>query len=401
MWDLFEEFKADNLSEEEYLMFQKPIQYNPEQQEAIKQVGEYLADENAPEDFFLITGPAGTGKTTIINEIVKNEAARTGRTPLLYVTAVANKAVRTLSGKIDAKHTRRATATALGLQMSRNRDGELEFKFPKKFDPNKIPIADYEIVVIDEASMLNTQSLKAVMQVKQMFPTKKFIMLGDINQLEGIEQGDETEIINVFNYKNKREVRLVSRVRQGDTSPILPYSDEFRVDTIDVEHYQKEASTDKKNATPDDTHKKTTITKEGAVIMYKDSSSGVSEEILDSFMPMFEEAQRTKNPNLIKICAIHRMQVRRYNELIYKKLHPEETDPHNPLHKGDLIMFYNQFGKVTDPITKVSEPLFFNSDEFSVEEVKKAPYQYTLGITQEELAKLTKDKNIKLPNIYV
>ena len=239
------------------------------------------------------------------------------------------------------------------------------------------------------------------MQVKQMFPNKKFIMLGDINQLEGIEQADETEIINVFTYENKREARLISRVRQGDTSPILPYSDEFRVDTIDVKQYQKEASIDKKKATPDDTHRTSIITKEGAVIMYKDSSSAVSEEILDSLMPMFEEAQRTKNPNLIKICAIHRMQVRRYNELIYKKLHPEENNPYNPLHKGDLIMFYNQFGKVTDPVTNISEPLFFNSDEFSVEEVKRAPYQYILGMTQEELAKLTKDKNVKLPNIYV
>ena len=145
------------------------------------------------------------------------------------------------------------------------------------------------------------------MQVKQMFPNKKFIMLGDINQLEGIEQADETDIINVFTYENKKEAKLISRVRQGDTSPILPYSDEFRVDTIDVEQYRKEASIDKKKATPDDTNRKSIITKEGAVIMYKDSSSAVNEEILDSFMPMFEEAQKTKNPNLIKICAIHRM----------------------------------------------------------------------------------------------
>jgi len=36
MWDVFEEFKSEIMSDDEYLMFQKPIVYNPEQQEAIR-----------------------------------------------------------------------------------------------------------------------------------------------------------------------------------------------------------------------------------------------------------------------------------------------------------------------------------------------------------------------------
>jgi DNA replication protein DnaC len=225
MWDLFDEFKADNLSEEEYLMFQKPIQYNPEQQEAIRMAGEFIADRNAKEDFFLISGKAGTGKTTIINEIVNNEANRLGRLPSVFITAIANKAVLNLDAKIEAPHVKKATASALGFYESVKSNGEKTWKKPKDWRLDKLPVSHADILFIDECSMLDTAKLDMILQIKRQLPDLKIVMIGDRGQIHSIEDKDSDNTLVsdedkegfapsvVFTYKNKKEAALLTRVR--------------------------------------------------------------------------------------------------------------------------------------------------------------------------------------------
>src|SRR5690348_8049718 len=99
-------------------------------------------------------------------------------------------------------------------------------KFSPEFGAGEPPIMGANIIVVDEASMVNEQALELIMEMKPHYA--KVIFLGDIGQLPPIREGKTAGLDKpspTFNTPNK--ARLLERVRQGEESPILPYADLF------------------------------------------------------------------------------------------------------------------------------------------------------------------------------
>lgn len=145
---------------------------NPEQSAAIDSMLAFLADGAA--HFFLLDGPAGTGKTYCVQELINRVKGR------LIFTAPTNKATKVLRDTLTKPEYRpecRTIYSLLGLRLEVN--GEVkEITVPE--DP--VDLTQYKAVIVDEASMVNRNLMKFIRQtaVDQRI---RFIFLGDASQL--------------------------------------------------------------------------------------------------------------------------------------------------------------------------------------------------------------------------
>lgn len=145
---------------------------NPEQSAAIDSMLAFLADGAA--HFFLLDGPAGTGKTYCVQELVNRVKGR------LIFTAPTNKATKVLRDTLTKPEYRpecRTIYSLFGLRLEAN--GEVkEITVPE--DP--VDLTQYKAVIVDEASMVNRNLMKFIRQtaVDQRI---RFIFLGDASQL--------------------------------------------------------------------------------------------------------------------------------------------------------------------------------------------------------------------------
>jgi exodeoxyribonuclease V alpha subunit len=149
----------------------------------------------------VITGGPGTGKTTIINAVLKIYAELKTRIMLAAPTGRAAKRMSEATG-LEAKTIHRLLAYSLqkgGFQ--RNEDQPL----------------DCDILVIDEASMIDTtlmyHLLKAVPQ------TASLILVGDVNQLPSVGPGN---VLNDIIASSAVPVVVLDKIfRQAKTSQIV------------------------------------------------------------------------------------------------------------------------------------------------------------------------------------
>lgn len=132
-----------------------------------------LAFMSSPSQFFILGGPAGTGKTSLVR-VFKDKVK--GR---VLFTAPTNKAVRVLRKSLEVEDyfpECKTIYSALGLKLDTN--GELkELATPEK-EPD---LSRYALIVIDEGSMLPPQLLKFL--TASLSPKVKVLVLGDPYQL--------------------------------------------------------------------------------------------------------------------------------------------------------------------------------------------------------------------------
>lgn len=144
---------------------------NPEQSAALQAIEDFLS---GGEQFFLLSGSAGTGKTFCIQHLVDRVKGR------LIFTAPTNKATKVLRDTITTdsyKPECRTIFSLLGLRLEAN--GEVkELAVPE--DP--VDLSQYRAIIVDEGSMVSSKLFSFILRVAKA-QRVKFIFMGDPAQL--------------------------------------------------------------------------------------------------------------------------------------------------------------------------------------------------------------------------
>lgn len=298
-------------------------------------------------EYFTLTGKAGTGKTTLIQEVIR-EIAKDNPYQRFVVSALAHKAVQVIYGKTK-KSSKFVSASTVASLLGMKLDQETGLFKPAGKNA-KIKLKRDSILFVDEASMLNEQNIKLLMDAA-IRTDSKVIFLGDPGQLPPIRTGDLVKygtdsLSPVFKtQKDEYSAGLTERVRQGEGSPILDYADTF------WNYSTTEGQTDRR---VDDEDMSRVENAQGSIEF-------INEQQVDKIVPLFKQAVETNNPSLVKIVAYHNNAVRQWNQDIRSKVYGDEYSP-NPL-PGDILMMTDTYN---DPASDDAKPLLFNSEDISV-----------------------------------
>ena len=306
------------------------ITYNKEQQSAIVNAVSFLKTNTDPTQYYVIEGKAGTGKTTIAKEILKEFEDES-----IYVAAVSHKAkgvIKNSFGEDTRGKKFFSIASLLGLKGINDNDTQT-IKFQTG---TKVPLLDNppELLVIDEASMITEDVLKKIIDINSSLSRPfQMLFLGDIGQIQPIRD-DQSEFYrthkdllnkksDIFNSKHKS--KLITRVRQGEANPILPYADYF------WENSQKE------NPELNPTQhivRNNQITDKGSLLF-----SNSEAEVLNSVIKSVKNAVEKGLTNHVKIVTYHVNEKTELNQKIHEALFGKDSD----YSKGDMLILNSPY----------------------------------------------------------
>lgn len=306
------------------------ITYNKEQQSAIVNAVSFLKTNTDPTQYYVIEGKAGTGKTTIAKEILKEFEDEQ-----IYVAAVSHKAKGVIKSSFgDDTRGKKFFSIAGLLGMKGINDNDTQ---TTKFQVGlKVPLLDNPpaLLVIDEASMITEDVLKKIIDINSSLSRPfQMLFLGDIGQIQPIrdEQSEfyrtHKDLLNkksdIFNSKHKS--KLITRVRQGEANPILPYADYF------WENSQKE------NPELNPTQhivRNNQITDKGSLLF--SNSEG---EVLNSVIKAVKNAVEKGLTNHVKIVTYHVNEKTELNQKIHEALFDKDSD----YSKGDMLILNSPY----------------------------------------------------------
>ena len=213
--DIFKENKkpkqiiADN---QLLLPSNKVITFNEGQYEGINKIRHWLKEKD--KSYLVLTGSAGVGKTSIIKKILDEYH---GGVAVSAPTHRAKKVIANITGKKS-----KTIHSLLGLRM----DVSIEDFSPNNpiFNPIAEPqIAFYNLIIIDEASMINFELLKLIKEKNIKFKTK-ILFMGDIFQIPPINEKRS----EIFFDNEIEKIELTKIERQINGNPLLALYNDVR-----------------------------------------------------------------------------------------------------------------------------------------------------------------------------
>lgn len=347
------------------------VDWTEGQKNAIDTLLNFLKNPNGGR-YMLLEGAAGTGKTTLINEVLKR--LNKGGRPHVLIGALSHKAKGVLDSKITKENKgkyiveAKSLAGMLGMKMvMKNINGNWQevFEVDRQARKMGIPIQSANIVFIDEASMVSEEAMAYIEELVGY--GTKIVFLGDQRQLPPIRTGG-TEFWNkhpefltnpeadspVFTRTDIPRVSLTERVRQGEDSPIHMVTDQFGNYTLQGGQFPDLSGTQS--------------SKDLRLIIENPNTN-----LVNQMLPLFQEGMKTQNPNFAKIVAFTNANVNNYNQLMHFALHPEMREANDMnFAVGDLITLYDTF---QPPMAK--DPIAYNAEEGIVVEVSNTRHTST------------------------
>lgn len=186
------------------------IKLTPDQQQVFDKLLDF-ASNHTGHAIALLEGFAGTGKTTVIGEVLR--ALPIGLR--VAITASTNKAVSVLESKVTLPGNVQfgSIHSFLGMRLKENEDGT--HQCTQSGTPT---LHDYDLAIIDECSMIPEKLFALILSTKR---SCKIIFVGDPAQLPPVEdKGLDSPVFRFVNYK----FRLNEVVRQARGNPIIAAS---------------------------------------------------------------------------------------------------------------------------------------------------------------------------------
>ena len=163
-----------------------------------------------------ITGSAGTGKTTVVQGILKSVLHLRQK---ISVVAPTHKALSVIQEKTIGNPVKYKTLASL-LKMGRVYNYETqETTFSMTAETWNSALVDEKIVVIDEASMVSEEQYNALLRLAKKHKNI-LIFLGDRKQLPPIGEESSQAVIPELNLTTV-SLNLTEIIRQGPGNPIL------------------------------------------------------------------------------------------------------------------------------------------------------------------------------------
>jgi len=216
------------------LVLQGEKSSNPEREKDSRDEKVAVIGKMAKTQISVLTGGAGTGKTTTLVALCKNKEIQSGR---ILILAPTGKARVVLSQKLreqDIDHTPKTLFQYL--QATNHCDSHTwSYYLSNKKDPN-VP----DTVIVDECSMLTEEMFGALLETVQR--AKRIILVGDPNQLPPIGTGKPffelvQKLRDVPGQPNYANLLVSNRQKQSDDDAVRLDVELAKLFTEDLSQY--------------------------------------------------------------------------------------------------------------------------------------------------------------------
>lgn len=287
----------------------------------------YINDKSM---IYVLTGRAGTGKTYLINALIKDIIKK----KRIAVAAPTHKAVRVIENATGLKGM---TLHSLhGLRPSFDID---DFNVAKiKFNTSgTIKMANYNILLADEGGMIS-KPMKDLTEIRAKQYNTKVVYIGDELQLTPVK---EQRISTVFT--NKHKSTLIEIVRQQATNPLIKILSMLREDIpVDGDTFIKYIRANRNNI--EDGHGYASVNNVDFV------------KVINNY---FNSDDFKNNINYVKIGAYTNDRVNQWNRYVRKLTMEANTI----IVEGDLLMGYKTI------VDKNLNIVVTNSTDYVVDDV--------------------------------
>lgn len=347
------------------------IKLTKDQKDAIAKINDFIKN-GSPDGWIVLSGKAGTGKTTTIARVVNRLKDKK-----VICGAISHKAKKVLESKIKSSNNDISFYTVAGmLNMQLNLEtGKFEPTYSEMLVP---PISMCDVILIDECSMIDEGALEIIMTMKKK--RAKVVFLGDINQLPPIREQNENQTLSEEQidavsptFMTNNIIYLKERLRQGEESPILPYSDIY-YDAID------------RNSMTLDLYRENIISETGS-IYFTSTNDAIATSI-----KAFKKSIDTKNPELIKVICYMNNSRQDINKQIREAIYGISA---GEFEVGEPLMMQDNFQIDSDEMME-------NSTEFQVVAIE--PGECVIGDVYLKYYSITTShqiygKNVSIPVI--
>jgi exodeoxyribonuclease-5 len=319
---------------------------NSQQNAAKGKIRKFLKSDDK---FFLLSGGAGTGKTHTVGALVAHLQDENERL-WIAATAPTNKAVKVLKNstlKWGNHNLDYGTIYHfLGLTIDYNEEGERVL-----IEGKRSTIDKYDLIIIDESSMISTNLWNLLNKVAYREENTKFLLIGDNAQLNPVNE----QCSPIFTDINS-SYELTKVMRTQDNNPVMDIITSARTKVFNTNYrYQINSnfSSDKMN---------------GVWIMDQ-------QDWLKQMINAFKSPKYKDNPDYVKAITKWRARaiawrnktVDSINSHVRNAIFSEKNINLKPYVVGERLIAKDAIFDYSDP----DEILLSNSDEFEVIEINK------------------------------
>ena len=376
--DVITTSEAENEVFTKYELF-PGIYANKGQTEALDKLYEFL---DSDEQFFLLQGKGGTGKTTIIKQLV-SKLEKKGRVLAITPTHKAKKVLKkSLESRIDITQEIEPITleSALAIKLDET-TGKFE---PDDYlrENDKVPIAFAKYIIIDEVSMISDKLFEEIKEFAN--PNAKIILMGDRAQLPPVGQVTDSSVFGI-----KIGYELTQKMRQAATSPII------NIGTLVANNVENENNRVVNPITESQRVNKYDEESNSSVIWESDENKA-----LNDFVKDFKE--NPTDVNNVKVITFNNQNhnspqsVKNLNDKIRLKLYGKNAN--KQFVEGEILTAYDTYLMDTGQYT--DETLFHNSDDLIVKNTS-VPKNYSLTISVKSAAKGVRTKTFEFKTVWL